>query len=298
MDDSKRYQELVDTLEDKALEGDIQALHYLGDVLYQGVSKTEKNTALAFPYWKRAVDNGDVSIAHKVAFALFSGDAGYKDHEEALRYFIIAAENGNVDAAHAAGLCYEHGFGCDVDIDTAKEYYEYAALQNHGEAQWRLGSLKFINQESGGLHWICCAHLSGVQKATDSLNQMIENDNGALDIINRRIERIQQNGLDPNAGSEIVEDNSSEGCYIATAVYGSYDCPQVWTLRRFRDNTLGSTWYGRAFIRTYYAISPTIVKWFGNTQWFKQLWKNKLDKMVSKLRSNGVEDTPYQDKNW
>ncbi|MBE6796923.1 MAG: TIR domain-containing protein [Ruminococcaceae bacterium] len=90
----------------------------------------------------------------------------------------------------------------------------------------------------------------------------------------------------------------SGGCYVATCVYGSYDCPQVWTLRRFRDNTLASTWYGRAFIRTYYAISPTIVKWFGNTQWFKKLWKNKLDKMVSELRSNGVEDTPYQDTDW
>ena len=88
------------------------------------------------------------------------------------------------------------------------------------------------------------------------------------------------------------------GCYVATCVYGSYDCPQVWTLRRYRDNTLASTWYGRAFIHTYYAISPTIVKWFGHTQWFKNLWKNKLDKMVSNLRSNGVEDTPYQDKDW
>ena len=26
---------------------------------------------------------------------------------------------------------------------------------------------------------------------------------------------------------------SKGGCYIATAVYGSYDCPQVWTLQRF-----------------------------------------------------------------
>ena len=31
------------------------------------------------------------------------------------------------------------------------------------------------------------------------------------------------------------------GCYIATAVYGSYDCPQVWTLRRYRDYTLAET---------------------------------------------------------
>lgn len=53
------------------------------------------------------------------------------------------------------------------------------------------------------------------------------------------------------------------GYYIATCVYGSYDCPQVWTLKRFRDYTLKETWYGRAFIRCYYAISPLLVKWFG-----------------------------------
>ena len=88
------------------------------------------------------------------------------------------------------------------------------------------------------------------------------------------------------------------GCYVATCVYGSYDCPEVWTLRRFRDDTLGSTWYGRLFIRTYYAISPTLVKWFGHTNWFKKMWKGKLDRMVAKLQSNGVENTPYQDKEW
>lgn len=91
---------------------------------------------------------------------------------------------------------------------------------------------------------------------------------------------------------------SKKGCYVATYVYGSYDCPQVWTLRRYRDDTLGSTWHGRLFIRAYYAISPTLVKWFGNTQWFKNFWKNKLDKMVYNLRSSGIDDTPYQDKDW
>ncbi len=88
------------------------------------------------------------------------------------------------------------------------------------------------------------------------------------------------------------------GCYVATAVYGSYDCPQVWTLRRFRDYTLAATWYGRAFIRTYYAISPTLVKCFGHTEWFKKMWKGKLDRMVANLKADGVEDTPYEDKNW
>ena len=32
------------------------------------------------------------------------------------------------------------------------------------------------------------------------------------------------------------------GCYVATSVYGSYDCPEVWTLRRFRDEVLADTW--------------------------------------------------------
>ena len=91
---------------------------------------------------------------------------------------------------------------------------------------------------------------------------------------------------------------SSGGCYVATAVYGSYDCPQVWTLRRYRDYTLAETWYGRAFIRTYYAISPTLVKWFGETKWFKKLWRGTLDCMVSKLQERGVESTAYEDKPW
>ena len=90
----------------------------------------------------------------------------------------------------------------------------------------------------------------------------------------------------------------SGGCYVATAVYGSYDCPEVWTLRRYRDYTLAETWYGRAFVRTYYAISPTLVKWFGHTEWFKKMWQGKLDRMVAKLQANGVESTPYEDRNW
>ncbi len=94
------------------------------------------------------------------------------------------------------------------------------------------------------------------------------------------------------------EKAKSQGCYVATCVYGSYDCPQVWTLRRYRDHTLGASWYGRLFIRAYYAISPTLVKWFGNKKWFKNMWKGKLDGMVAKLQSKGVESTPYEDKNW
>ena len=89
-----------------------------------------------------------------------------------------------------------------------------------------------------------------------------------------------------------------KGCYIATCVYGSYNCPEVWTLRRYRDNKLGASHGGRAFIRLYYAISPTLVKWFGDTKWFKKMWRGVLDKKVQKLQAQGYESTPYDDIDW
>lgn len=95
---------------------------------------------------------------------------------------------------------------------------------------------------------------------------------------------------------EYVEKNYKSGCYVATAVYGSYDCPEVWTLRRFRDLILDESFAGRAFIKTYYAISPSLVRLFGNTDSFKAILKPILDKIVSNLQNKGFKSTPYIDK--
>lgn len=86
-----------------------------------------------------------------------------------------------------------------------------------------------------------------------------------------------------------------KGCYVATCVYGSYDCPQVWTLRRYRDFALSNNGFGRVFIKTYYAISPTVVKLFGQKSWFTTTIKCVLDRIVVKLQSRGYQSTPYND---
>ena len=95
---------------------------------------------------------------------------------------------------------------------------------------------------------------------------------------------------------EVNKSKGSFGCYIATAVYGSYDCPEVWTLRRYRDIVLDSTWYGRLFIQIYYTISPILVKRFGNAEWFRNLFLKNLNKWVIELNQQGFENTPYVDK--
>lgn len=77
---------------------------------------------------------------------------------------------------------------------------------------------------------------------------------------------------------------SSGGCYIATAVYGSYDDPSVLVLRRFRDEKLQPSALGRAFIRTYYAISPSLSRHFSSMQWLNRASKRVLDRLVGSLR--------------
>jgi hypothetical protein len=52
----------------------------------------------------------------------------------------------------------------------------------------------------------------------------------------------------------------SEGCFIATMVYGDYNHPQVLILRNFRDKNLAKTKLGKLFINAYYSCSPILVK--------------------------------------
>lgn len=90
--------------------------------------------------------------------------------------------------------------------------------------------------------------------------------------------------------------SKKRGCYVATCVYGSYDCPEVWILRRYRDFTLYKTWYGKIFIHLYYFIGPKFVGLFGDSLWVKSFWKRILDKIVTKLQKQGVQNTPYKDR--
>jgi len=78
--------------------------------------------------------------------------------------------------------------------------------------------------------------------------------------------------------------STSSGCYIATAIYGSYNCPQVLILRNYRDMFLSRTWYGRVFISLYYAVSPKVVRLFGKMKWFNTIFKIMLDKIIEKLK--------------
>ena len=165
--------------------------------------------------------------------------------------------------------------------------WQEAAQRGSDTAQYNLG-LCYHNgwgttkDDDQALYWWRKAAAQGHHDAQHNIDVLMN-------------ERNSYSNSNYQSSSQNSQPAKSGGCYVATAVYGSYDCPQVWTLRRFRDYKLATTWYGRLFIRAYYAVSPTVVKLFGKTEWFNHFWKARLDKMVATLQEQGYEDIPYND---
>ena len=76
-----------------------------------------------------------------------------------------------------------------------------------------------------------------------------EESNKAYQIYLSAVGRLKRNKLN---------ESNNKGCFIATAVYSSYDAPEVLELRRFRDDVLLPSALGEKFVKIYYALSPTI----------------------------------------
>lgn len=80
--------------------------------------------------------------------------------------------------------------------------------------------------------------------------------------------------------------NKKEGCYIATAVYGSYDASEVLVLREFRDTVLKKSCLGRLFIKVYYALSPGIACKLKDNTFINEKVKAILNGLVKQIKKS------------
>lgn len=103
---------------------------------------------------------------------------------------------------------------------------------------------------------------------------------------------IQLVGADSELGIECAkelekEKSRKDGCFIATAVYDSYNAPEVIILREFRDEVLLKTNYGRAIVRYYYMVSPLVAKFISRKELLKKWVKLIMtEPIVRYLRKN------------
>jgi len=76
-----------------------------------------------------------------------------------------------------------------------------------------------------------------------------------------------------------------EGCYIATACYGSDKANEVLVLRKFRDVHLNMHFWGRCFIRLYYQYAPYVAEKLKNKAAINNFIRiHLLDRLVQKLK--------------
>lgn len=204
-----------------------------------------------------------------VMLALLAGELGDKcDYIHAFKAFQVLAEYGFIPSYRIMGTYFYNGYGVQKDYMQAGQWWLKAAQNNDEDA---ISVVNSIIEIGNGDYWA-------------GINELI-----AEDSIRSREDSFSENEYQPP---------KTGGCYVATCVYGSYDCPEVWTLRRYRDYCLATTWYGRVFIKLYYTISPSIVRTLGEYSFFRNFWRKPLDKMVSRLREKGFESTKYNDRDW
>ena len=307
-----------------AQQGNTAGMEQLGICYYFG-NGTAKNPQQAFACFKKLEEHDSLTRWDLLGNCYFTGEGTAVNYAEALRCFERGRDTSNAKwCQFGRGCLYatpERGyFNPDLaaqnliplteDADyrqvAAKRLSElYAQTENasqeerwlrvaadaqDADAQYNLGVFYFNGK--GGRRDLAQAELYFRQAARNGIQEAEAN----ADRCSRM--RCQQAGGSPRPDptSPPPASQSSGGCYVATAVYGSYDCAEVWTLRRFRDDALAASWYGRSLIRLYYAVSPTLVRWFGHTAWFRRLWRRRLDELVKKLRQQGVADTPYRDR--
>lgn len=295
-------------------EGCHQATSFLGSVYYNGVAGVVQDYGKAAEYFKRAAEVGIMSAQSMLGLCYLHGTGVVQDFEESEKWFLKAIEQGDVEAMNCLADAYEKM----KKYPQAEELYR-KVIQNPNALEETINNAKTslgylygtMNEHSRAIPLFKEAAQSGQPYAEYGLGCCYQDGLGVeknLEIALSWFKRSVEHGFpEAQKGVNYIQNELNRltqsygqsskrgGCYIATAVYGSYDCPEVWTLRRFRDGILEKYLLGHMFVKVYYAISPTLVKCFGKQKLFNIFWKKQLDNLVDFLARKGISNAPYND---
>lgn len=226
----------------------------------------------AITWYEKALDTGHLDtdgrsdVAGKLGVAL--KDRGRT--AEAINWLRVAAETGEPGRMAILGTSL-------MDAGNTPEGIEWLrrAASSGDVRTMRFLGMTLVGQggagRSEGYGWLRSAASAGDQEAI------------------RLVGTADRNHARPPQPESPRSGQTSGGCYIATAVYGSYDAHPVRVLREFRDRKLSRTRVGRDFIRAYYRFSPAVARWMQGRVVINQVIKAALDWVVIALSmSQGV----------
>ena len=113
----------------------------------------------------------------KLADAYNHGDGINTNFELAFKYYKRAAEKGNVEASYNLGMLFQAGIGVPENIAEAIKWYENAALKGHVESQVSLGKVYTVGRQTlqdfeRAHKWFNIAASKGHKKATILRNRL------------------------------------------------------------------------------------------------------------------------------
>lgn len=192
--------------------------------------------------------------------------------ESRLRRIEQLLDEGNIDKADALCKeileiepeCYQAWWYRYICAKVVAEYYgyedQYGRKDFYTQASIREKNLKYAER----------AIQYAPEQVKSKLRQQLQEDRNCISSV--------RNG---NIEQKV---NGSRGyCYIATAVYGSYSAPQVYTLRKFRDRVLMKNVAGRLFVKTYYRVGPSMARSIGKWHVLNIFVRKLLDRFVRAL---------------
>lgn len=130
-------QEKVKKLLENSLKGDCDSQLQLGDYYKYKI----KNLNLAFNWYKKAADIGNIDALFEVAEAYILGRGITNDRNKAFEYCKKAALKGHKYAQFELASFYNYGIECKCTINKSKalEWYKKAAENGLIEAYYSIG---------------------------------------------------------------------------------------------------------------------------------------------------------------
>ena len=128
-----------------------------------------------------------------------------------------------------------------------------------------------------------------IGKVANKLVEFFPYSRGQVDLA-KRIQAFSKTARNSKEVKEIAKKLKVKTgmCFVATAVYGDSNAPEVLLFRNFRDDKLSKNSLGQLFISTYYKWGPSAALWLGSHPIIRRQIKYVLDRFAKTLamRSN------------
>lgn len=150
-----------------ASAGDEESQLKIASTYYFGNAVIKKNLPLAYSWYLKAAEAGNMVAQYKVGEMLILGDGIAEDVTRAYSYFEKAAAQNSPRALFVVAEMLRMGKGVEKDQKAANRYYERAAILGNADAQmaWskrlRNGDGMFFSDKKAAAEWLWKAAKSG-----------------------------------------------------------------------------------------------------------------------------------------